>query len=470
MSTGLTYRNPVYSANFPDPFVLRFNGRYYAYGTGPAGDGRFFPMLVSADLVHWTEAGGALEPLDLPGAEEYWAPEVAYADGRFWMYYAVGREHDPDHHLRVAVADTPLGPWKDRGLNLTPHEIFAIDAHPFRDPADGEWYLFYARDRLEPPFAGTGLAVDRLPEPDRLEGRPRDVLRPFAEWQVFEKQRPVKRGLDWFTIEGAFVVPVGPRYCCFYSGGRWENPNYGVGYALADHPLGPWREDTGQEGPPLLTTCPGRVVGPGHNSVVTGPDLLSQYVVYHGWDPGCTGRMPRIDRLEWEDGRPRCAGPTDEPQPLPPSPDFLAYFDEAEASERFLPHDAWEQGAAGIRCVAGSAPLLLPGAREDFLAEFSFRASAPDVPRGVLVGDTPVVVEGRRLVAGVHSVSLPRRFRHEAWHTLLVGRRGDWLTVTLDEFPTVQSPCAGGPLSLSLCGAPGVEVAHAALTELGAPK
>ena len=25
----------AYGGNFPDPFVLRFNGRYYAYGTSP---------------------------------------------------------------------------------------------------------------------------------------------------------------------------------------------------------------------------------------------------------------------------------------------------------------------------------------------------------------------------------------------------------------------------------------------------
>src|SRR5262245_7305258 len=143
-----TYSNPVYPCDFPDPFVLRFNGRYYAYGTGRAGDGRCFRMLSSTDLVHWEPHGGALEPLALPGTEEYWAPEVAYSEGRFCMYYATGRTGNPDHHLRLAVATHPLGPWTDAGLNLTPHETFAIDAHPFRDPRDGRWYLFYARDVL----------------------------------------------------------------------------------------------------------------------------------------------------------------------------------------------------------------------------------------------------------------------------------------------------------------------------------
>jgi GH43 family beta-xylosidase len=316
--TEPTYTNPVYDRDFPDPFVLQVDGRYYAYGTGLAEGGRAFPMLVSEDLVHWEPRGGALEPLDLPGAELYWAPEVASRDGRFWMYYATGRDANPDHHLRLALADHPLGPWRDAGLNLTPHEVFAIDAHPFRDPADGQWYLFYARDELQPPYAGTGIVVDRLLAMDRLEGHPRPVLRPYAEWHVFELQRAVKGGLDWYTIEGPFVRRVADRYVCFYSGGRYEHPNYGVGYALADHPLGPWADADNREGPKVLHTVPGRVIGPGHNSVVAAPDGVTEYVVYHAWDPACTARTMRIDRLEWDGPIPRCDGPSLEPRAAPP--------------------------------------------------------------------------------------------------------------------------------------------------------
>ena len=35
-----TYTNPVYGGYLGDPFVLKHNGEYYAYGTGPDdGDG-----------------------------------------------------------------------------------------------------------------------------------------------------------------------------------------------------------------------------------------------------------------------------------------------------------------------------------------------------------------------------------------------------------------------------------------------
>jgi GH43 family beta-xylosidase len=447
-----TYTNPVYPGDFPDPFVLRFNGRYYAYATGFAEDGRAFRMLSSEDLVHWNAEGGALPRLELEGAELYWAPEVAYADGRFYMYYATGRDADPDHHLRVAVAEHPLGPWTDAGLNLTPSEIFAIDAHPFRDPVDGQWYLFYARDRLEEPFAGTGLAVDRLVAMDRLEGAPRDVLRPFAAWQVFELKRAVKKGLDWYTVEGPFVVREGGRYVCFYSGGRWENPNYGVGFAVADHPLGPWVEETGREGPPVLTTLPDHVIGPGHNSVVIGPDLVTQYVVYHGWDPACTARYPRIDALGWRGGVPYASGPTWEPMPAPRLPSVLGYFDEGSG--------AWSFRAGEALVSLSDADLRLPPPAGDFVLETSVRGSGAG--SRVTVGPLDIGIDESTFGAGAASAPLPAGFRPDAWHRLLIRREQDRITAVLDDYPSVETEAAEGPLVV--LGAANGSVGHLAVT------
>ena len=60
-------------------------------------------MLVSRDPVQWEERGGALPPLEMEGAEDHWAPEVAYRDGRFYVYFAAGRSSDSDDHLRLAA-------------------------------------------------------------------------------------------------------------------------------------------------------------------------------------------------------------------------------------------------------------------------------------------------------------------------------------------------------------------------------
>src|SRR2546423_13950993 len=130
-----TYQNPVYPHSFPDPFVLKFRGEYFAYSTGFAADGNAFAILRSSDLVEWSDAGSAMPPLE-PSPPFYWAPEVTYDDGKFYLYYSTGNETLME--LRIAVSDRPDGGFVDSGRRLTEEE-FAIDAHVFTDD-DGTRY------------------------------------------------------------------------------------------------------------------------------------------------------------------------------------------------------------------------------------------------------------------------------------------------------------------------------------------
>lgn len=314
---ALRYRNPVHPDYFADPFVLRTGlpqgPRYAAYGTGRIVEGRVFEVLVSDDLVGWHSHGGALEPLPPDTGSDYWAPEVVARDGKWWLYYSVGHG-DAGHTLRVAVADSPLGPFRDTGVDLTSGERFAIDPSPFRD-VDGTWYLFYARDVLEGERVGTMLAVDVMESMTRLRGAPRTILRPSGDWQLFAKARPMYGATyDWYTLEGPCVLRRQDHYYCLYSGGSWEAESYSVAYAVADAPLGPWTEPTA--GGRLLSTVEGRVLGPGHNSVVPGPHG-GDVAVYHAWDPQRTARRMCIDPLVWTNGTPRVLGPSWEPTTLP---------------------------------------------------------------------------------------------------------------------------------------------------------
>jgi GH43 family beta-xylosidase len=246
-------------------------------------------------------------------ARDYWAPEVVLLDGVFHLYYSVGKG-DRGHRLRVATASDPTGPFHDTGVVLTPDELFAIDAHPFQDE-DGQWYLFYARDVLDGARPGTSLAVDRLLEPTRLAGAPTTILRATGDWQRYQADRAMYDGVyDWHTLEGPFVVRRQGRLWLFYSGGAWTGPGYGVSYAVADHPLGPWTEPG--PGPVLMRSRPGEAEGPGHNSLVTGPDG-QDYLIYHAWDRAHTARRMAVDRLEWGPDGPRTEAPTTEPRPVP---------------------------------------------------------------------------------------------------------------------------------------------------------
>ena len=316
--TPITYQNPVWSDYLADPFILQTGGAYYAYGTGSdvengrQADGRMFPVLRSVDLVNWTCLGGALEPITASTTSPYWAPEVAERDGTFYMYYAM------DMRLRVATAKDPAGPFVDAERDLFPGEPFSIDASPFRDPRDGKWYLFFAKDFFD-DRVGTGTAVVTLAEDMKTTAsEPRVVVRASSDWQIFQRNR---RWYDrdweaWHTVEGPFVMERDGRYYCLYSGGCWETADYGVSYAVADHPLGPWRDEWSSSGPVVLKGIPDKVLGPGHNSVIRGPDGRTDFVVYHAWDAARTARRMCIDPLEFTTNGPRCDGPSTEPRTL----------------------------------------------------------------------------------------------------------------------------------------------------------
>lgn len=328
--TRLRYQNPVHPDYFADPYVWRDGDDYYAIGTGPAeaagtvptaGEASVFPLMRSKDLVHWLPAGRALVRPDASLGDTFWAPEIVAAEGRWWMYYSVGHG-DRRHQIRVACADEPLGPYVDCAQLTDPDVVpFAIDPHPFQD-VDGRWYLFQARDFLEPVDdagtsvrAGTALVVQPLRSMTELaQGEERTVARARFDWQRFAADRPMYgQVFDWHTLEGPFVVLHEGRYHCLYSGGCWQTPTYGVDYVVADAVMGPWTDDGTHEGPRILRTVPGQALGPGHCSVTLGPDGR-HWVVYHAWGMDQTARRLCIDPLEFTPEGPRSPGPTFTPQ------------------------------------------------------------------------------------------------------------------------------------------------------------
>jgi len=311
---GAAYSNPVLKDQFPDPFILHHAGYFFAYATGMAGDGLAVPMAHSLDLVTWEMLGGSLSPIEA-NPPFYWAPEVTYWNGTFYMYYSCGNETFME--IRVATASVPEGPFTDSGARLT-QEQFAIDPHVFIDQ-DGSRYLFYATDFLEHSHIGTGTVVDRMRNWFELEQKPVPVTRAAYDWQVYDPNRAEKGGVRWHTVEGPAVIRSKNRYIQMFSGGNWQNDSYGVAYAHSDS-IYPERSEWGQEidganSLPILRTVAGKVLGPGHNSIVTGPNGRELYCVYHSWIDG--KRMMSLDRMGVVGTRVFVSGPNFDPQPLP---------------------------------------------------------------------------------------------------------------------------------------------------------
>jgi arabinan endo-1,5-alpha-L-arabinosidase len=299
---------PAHLGYFADPYLLRTTDGFVAYGSPePFGQhGASIEALVSdGDLHAWRSAGVVLQADERIGTD-YWAPEVALMDGAYWMVYSAGRGIE-GHHLRVARADAPDAPFADQGVDLTPDELFAIDANQFRD-ADGQWYLFFAHDVLDAERPGTHLAVAPMTGPTSI-GPVTPILEPNADWQMYQAGRQMYgRTLDWYTLEGPSVTMRDGRYYCFFSGGSWEGSGYGVSYAVADHPLGPWTHAA--ERPVVLNGPATGLVGPGHCSVLDLPDGRT-LISYHAWDVAMTKRQMYIDQLAWTPDGPVVTALTD---------------------------------------------------------------------------------------------------------------------------------------------------------------
>lgn len=385
-----TYLNPVYERDCPDPFVLKYAGEYWAYCTGFWRDGRAFGILHSRDLVGWRELAGAMEPL--PGNHTcYWAPEVVYDGGRFLMYYSVGNE--ARMAIRVAIAEHPAGPFVDAGKSLTKEE-FAIDAHVFVDD-DGARHLFYATDFLTHTHIGTGIVRDRMLDALTLAGAPVPVTRARYDWQVYDPARREKGGVRWHTVEGPTVLKHKGRYYEMFSGGNWQNTTYGVSFASAariDQPEEWEQHCDGVRVLPILRTLPGKVTGPGHNSVVRGPDNRQLFCIYHRWAE--EGRVLAIDRLDWAGQRMLVLGPSTTPQPAPIAPTYADHFDD-QSDAALGEHWRCEGGHWAVRDGAAVQPQATsetqaeaqtPPLSPSFVVEVMLRAESGDGAPGGTFG------------------------------------------------------------------------------------
>ena len=269
-----TYRNPIIDRIGPaDPHVIRFEGKYYMY---PTTDGKGYDVFVSDDLVHWEQKPKCFT--DARGGA--WAPDVFHhknGDGKFYLYYTVNKR-DGGKQIGVAVADGPRGPFADRG-NLADE---AIDAHLFRDD-DGALYLYYVN-----LAGGFKILVQPMANPLTKRGEATEVIRPTVDWER-------KKGA---VTEGPFMLKRGSIYYLMYSGSGADGPDYAIGYATAKSPLGPFTKYAAN---PIAHRGNG-VFGPGHHSIVTGPDG-KLWMVYHQQNSEKVGwsRFLAIDPLWFDD-------------------------------------------------------------------------------------------------------------------------------------------------------------------------
>ncbi len=141
------YANPVLPGFRPDPSIVRVGEDYYMVNSSftwfPA-----IPISHSRDLIHWEPLGHVLtDPaaamLDgLDGGHGYWAPDISYYQGRFYVTATLRRndDHPRPRAQIVTSAPAPEGPWDPPAVI----EENGIDPSLFVDD-DGQRYMVLNR-------------------------------------------------------------------------------------------------------------------------------------------------------------------------------------------------------------------------------------------------------------------------------------------------------------------------------------
>ena len=309
-----TYQNPLPIKNIGDPFVLRASdGTYYCYATS-APDG--FKAWSSTDLINWIDTGYVYKRSeDSWGASDFWAPEVVYYEGKYFLHYSARWEQNQSLRIGVAIADSPGGPFIDvSNRPMFDFSYAAIDGHVLLDE-DGRKYFYYSRDCSENVVDGrheSHLYVAELDDDlTSLKGEPLLIAKPEQEWEL-------RSGPEWLWNEGPFVLKYDSRYYLMYSANFYASRDYSVGYAVAESPMGPFVKAAHN---PILASPNAEISGPGHNSVTTSPDGSELFIVYHihtdAQNPS-GDRQVCIDRMGFrKDGSLYVTGPSYTPQPIP---------------------------------------------------------------------------------------------------------------------------------------------------------
>ena len=328
--------------NCPDPTVIRGqqpgDTAWYMYCTSDAlgaqdrdpATGNYkrhlIPMLKSNDLVDWTYVGDALSapPTWAKSDSAIWAPEIAFFNGQYYLYYSVVDTLAGGNAIGVATSTSPTGPWTQASkATVEPHEAPCCRGQGPRwtiDPevlitANGDKYLYYGS------YFG-GVSVRKL----SADGLTTDVASQ-AEVTIpnrYEAPSVLKRGEYYYLF-------VSAADCC-----NGALTGYSVFAGRSKDPRGPFVDREGVlltagrvGGTPVLALNGNRWVGTGHGTLIT--DLGGQdWMIYHAIDrtspyldpsrPSPLKRHALMDALDWVEEWPVVRGgqgASDTEQPAP---------------------------------------------------------------------------------------------------------------------------------------------------------
>lgn len=270
------YQNPVIRADVADPTIIRYGDTYYATGTSSEW-APFYPLFKSSDLVNWTQIGHIFNKQPEWTESSFWAPELFIYNNKVYCYYSARRKSDHRSFVGVAVADSPEGPFIDKGELITLGSE-CIDAYVFND--DGQLYISWKAYGLDPrpiELLCCKLSKDGL----HLEGEPFSLIK--DEGQIGCEGQCIFREGDWYYLLYA------ARGCC------GAGSDYEVRVARSKSMTEPFVNYSDN---PILKRSDD-FLSCGHGTLVDTPDGRKYYLC-HAYQHGAgffMGRQPILQEL-----------------------------------------------------------------------------------------------------------------------------------------------------------------------------
>ena len=303
---GPTLPDLKYSGDFEahDPSLIKAGDTYYVFSTGYLEHGAGNVQIRSSkNLRDWKYVGTVFDTIpawiekEIGPVENLWAPDVAFWNGKYYLYYAGSHFGSQDSVIGLATNLT-LDPknskyrWVDEGMVLRSRakqdDFNAIDP-AFVHDAQGQpwlvWGSYWDGIRLHKLDAKTGkLSSD--PQTYPLASRGGDAI---------EAPTVLLRG-------GFYYLLVSFDSCC-----KGVASDYKIMVGRARQITGPYLDKNGVSmlsgGGSLLLQTQGRFIGPGGQTPYT--DNGTVRLIYHFYDGDDLGHHKLAVRtLGWVDGWP----------------------------------------------------------------------------------------------------------------------------------------------------------------------
>lgn len=251
-----------------DPTIFYYDGTYYMYGTGIAGNNDGIPVLQSKDMRNWEIPANTLEGYALKngvstyGTQGFWAPQVFKRDDSFYMFYTA------NEYNAVAKSASPTGLFTQDNIATLISDRRQIDAYILFDD-DGKAYYYHVRFTNGNEIWVAEIKDDFSGIYENTLTKCISITEPWEYTGSFPNTR---------VIEGPTVVKRDGKYFLFYSGNGFRSIDYSVGYAVSDSPYGPWTKPAGN---PIISrhNIPGEY-GTGHGDLFQDAEGNWHYVFH----------------------------------------------------------------------------------------------------------------------------------------------------------------------------------------------